>query len=146
MSANTIKFEIVTPEKIVLKEYIVRATIPTKSGEVTILPNHIPLVSILQAGLIEVEKADGSLDIIALTGGFLEVLSDKIVILADRARRAANLDEKEVEEALRKAEKAKLEAHHLDDVEFADISAKLEVELLKTKAISRWRKIKNLDK
>lgn len=146
MSANTIKFEIVTPEQIVLKEYVVRATIPTQSGEVTILPNHIPLVSILKSGLIEVEKADGSIDIMAVSGGFLEVLIDKIVILADYAERAVNLDEKLVEAARVKAEKAKLDAHNLDDVQFADVAAKLETELLKTKALSRWRKIKNLDK
>lgn len=146
MSVNTIKFEIVTPEQVVLKEYVVRATIPTQSGEVTILPGHIPLVSILQPGIIEVEKADGSLDVMAVSGGFLEVLSGKIVILADYAERAVNLDEKLVEEARAKAEKAKLETHHLDDIEFANVSAKLETELLKSRAISRWRKIKNLDK
>ena len=146
MSDKTIKFEIVTPEQVILKEEVVRATIPTKSGEVTILPDHIPLVSILQPGLIEVEKVSGDIEVMVVSGGFLEVLSGKIVILADYAERAASLDENIIEVARAKAEQAKLEAKNRDDVEFTEVAAKLEIELFKTKALSRWRKIKNLDK
>lgn len=146
MAAKTIKFEIVTLEQVVLKETITRATIPTKSGEVTILPDHIPLVSILQPGLIEIEKPDGSIDIMVISGGFLEVLVGKIVILADYAERAANLNEEAIEMARIKAEKSRLEAKNRDDVEFTETAAKIEVELLKNKALSRWRKLKNLDK
>lgn len=146
MSAKTIKFEIVTLDQVVLKETITRATIPTKSGEVTILPDHIPLVSILQPGLIEIEKADGNIDIMVVSGGFLEVLVGKIVILADYAERAANLSEEAIEMARAKAEKAKIDAENRDDVEFTETAAKLEVELLKNKALSRWKRLKNLDK
>lgn len=146
MSAKTIKFEIVTLDQVVLRETITRATIPTKSGEVTILPDHIPLVSVLQPGLIEIEKPDGSIDIMVVSGGFLEVLVGKIVILADYAERAANLNEEAIEMARAKAEKAKTEAENRDDVEFTETAAKLEVELLKNKALSRWKRLKNLDK
>jgi len=65
-SKKTIKFEIVTPEQIILKENILRVTVPTKSGEITVLPNHIPLVSILHSGVIEVKKTDGSLEFIVV--------------------------------------------------------------------------------
>lgn len=146
MSLKTIKFEIVTPEQIVLKEAVVRATIPTTSGELTILPDHIPLVSVLRSGLIEVEKNNGEVEIMVISGGFLEVQSDKIIILADYAERAASLDEEVIKSARVKAEKAKLDAKNRDDVEFTDISARLEVELLKNKALSRWRKLKNPEK
>lgn len=146
MSLKTIKFEIVTPEQVVLKEAVVRATIPTTSGELTILPDHIPLVSVLNPGVIEVEKDNGEVEIMVVSGGFLEVQSGKIIILADYAQRAASLDEEAIKSAQVKAEKAKLDAKNRDDVEFTDISARLEVELLKNKALSRWRKIKNLDK
>jgi len=146
MSLKTIKFEIVTPEQVVLKEAIVRATIPTVSGEITILPDHIPLVSVLSPGVIEVEKENGELEIMVVSGGFLETQSDKIVILADYAQHAASLDEETIKIAQAKAEKAKLEAKNRDEVEFADVAAKLEIELLKNKALSRWRKLKNLDK
>lgn len=146
MSLKTIKFEIVTPEQVVLKEAVIRATIPTTSGELTILPDHIPLVSVLQAGVIEVEKDNGEIEVMVVSGGFLEVQSDKIIILADYAERAASFDEEVIRSAQVKAEKAKLDAKNIDDVEFTDISARLEVELLKNKALSRWRKLKNLDK
>ncbi len=146
MSDKTIKFEIVTPEQVVLKELVVRATIPTTSGEVTILPDHIPLVSVLSPGIIEIEKDNKEMELMVVSGGFLEVQSGKIIILADYAERAASLDETIIEAARIKAEQTKLEAKNKDNVEFAGIAAKLEIELLKNKALSRWRKIKNLDK
>lgn len=146
MSLKTIKFEVVTPEQVILKEPVIRATIPTQSGEVTILPDHIPLVSILKPGIIEVQKVDGSLDIMVVSGGFLEVMTDKIVILADYAERADEFSEDVIETAQAKAEKSKTESKNRDDLDFADTEARLEVELFKTRALSRWRKIKNLDK
>lgn len=146
MSDKTIKFEIVTPEQVVLKEIVVRATIPTTSGELTILAGHIPLISVLKPGIIEVERETGELEIMVVSGGFLEIQSGKIIILADYAERAASLDETVIEEARIKAEQAKIEAKNRDDVEFTNIAARLEVELLKNKALSRWRKLKNIDK
>lgn len=146
MSDKTIKFEIVTPEEVILKDFVVRITVPTTSGEVTILPNHIPLISVLTPGIIETEKENGEVEIMVVSGGFLEVLNQKVVILADYAQRAISLDEKIVEEARNKAEKAKNDAKNKDNVEFANISAKLEIELLKNKALSRWRKLKNTSK
>ena len=146
MSDKTVKFEIVTPEQVVLKETVVRATIPTTSGELTILAGHIPLISVLKPGIIEVERETGELEIMVVSGGFLEIQSGKIIILADYAERAARLDETVIEEARIKAEQAKLEAKNRDDVEFANIAARLEVELFKNKALSRWRKLKNTGK
>lgn len=146
MSDKTIKFEIVTPEQVVLKELVVRATIPTSSGELTILPDHIPLVSVLAPGLIEVERDNGDIEILVVSSGFLEVQNGKIIILADYAERATSLDESVIEAARIKAEQTKLEAKNRDDVDFTNIAAKLEIELLKNKALSRWRKLKNLDK
>lgn len=146
MSDKTIKFEIVTPEQVVLKETVVRATIPTTSGELTILAGHIPLISVLKPGIIEVERETGDIEIMVVSGGFLEIQSGKIIILADYAERAASLDETVIEAARIKAEQVKLEAKNRDEVEFTDIAARLEVELLKNKALSRWRKLKNIGK
>ena len=68
---KTIEFEIVTPERVVLKEEVLQATIPTQSGEITILPDHIPLVSILNPGVIELKKPSGENEIISVSGGFV---------------------------------------------------------------------------
>ncbi|MEI7451671.1 MAG: ATP synthase F1 subunit epsilon [Candidatus Falkowbacteria bacterium] len=144
MSENkTIKFEIVTPERTVLKEQVLQVTVPTADGEITVLPHHIPLVSILRPGVIEVKNEAGEMEIIACSGGFIEVAHDKIVILADTAERAIELDEARIEEARAKAEELK-KNKDVDAVKFAEASAMIEKQLARTRAVRRWRKLKNL--
>ncbi len=147
MSAKTINFAIVTPERVVLKQEILQATVPTKNGEITILPGHVPLVSVLEPGVIEVKRADNLVEIISVSSGFIEVSQDnKIVILADTAERAEELDEARIKEAQKRAEELKQTARRQDEVEFAAISARLEKELARLKAVSRWRRLKGADK
>lgn len=144
MSQKTIKFEVVTPERVVLKEDVTQVTVPTKDGEITVLPEHIPLLSILKPGIIEVKKIDGKKDVIAVSGGFIDVLKNKIVILADTAELAEEIDLGKAEEARKRAEKIKEETMHRDDVDFAGLSSQIEKELARTSAVKRWRKIKGL--
>ena len=73
-----LKLEIVTPEKRVLEAEVDSVTIPTASGEVGILPNHAPLISALKPGV--------------LSGGFVEVNSNKVSVLADTAETADEID------------------------------------------------------
>ena len=141
---NIIKFEIVTPEKIVLKEQILQVTVPTRNGEITVLPNHIPLVASLQPGVIEIKKEDGTPVVISVSGGFIEVLKDKIVLLADTAERAEEIEVDRAEEARKRAEEAKKEVVNKDAIRFADLSARMEKELARTKAVKRWKKLKNV--
>jgi len=142
MSQKIINFEIVTPERIVFQQEVIQVTIPTTSGEITILPDHIPLVSILQPGVIELKKTDNTIEIMSVSGGFVEVMKDKIVVLADTAERAEEIDEQAVEEARQRAEETKRKIEARDQVEFTEITAKLERELARLRAVSRWRKIK----
>ena len=139
---KTIKFEIVTPERTVLKQEILQISVPTTSGEITILPDHIPLVSVLKPGVIELKLADSSFEIISVSGGFVEVMKDKVVILADTAERAEELDENKIEAARLRAEEAKKNAKFVDDVEFAKISSKIEKELARLHAVNKWRRLK----
>lgn len=145
MSVKKIQFEIVTPERVVLRQEILQITVPTTSGEITILPDHIPLVSVLQPGVIEVKRADNITEIMAVSGGFIEVMKDKIVILADTAERAEELDEARIKEAQSRAEELKKSAHDKDDVQFAEVAAKLEKELARNRALNRWRRLKSTD-
>jgi len=142
MKKKTIKFEIVTPERVVLKETIFQVLVPTRDGEITVLPEHIPLISVLKPGIIEIVKDDGEAEILSVSGGFIEVLRDKVVILADTAERAEEIDLERAEEARRRAEKLRSETDKFDERRFANISAKLAVELARTKAVTRWRKLK----
>ncbi|MBL7057869.1 ATP synthase F1 subunit epsilon [Patescibacteria group bacterium] len=141
MSNLTIQFEIVTPERVILSEQITQVVVPTKAGEITILPNHIPLVSSLTPGVIIAKKEDGSDVIMAMSGGFVEVLHGKVVILADTAERADELDEERIVEAREVAKKAKEEVKHVDREQFANISAKLQKELARERALKKWRKL-----
>ncbi len=144
MNKKIIKFEIVTPERVVLQANITQVTIPTKDGEITVLANHIPLVSILKPGVMELLLEDGEREVLSVSGGFIEVLRDKVVVLADTAERAHELDFEKVEEARARAEKIKSDTERSDEQEFSDISSRLAIELARTKAVIRWRKLKNL--
>ena len=121
-----IKFEIATPERVVLKEEITQVSVPTVEGEITVLPGHLPLVSILKPGVLELKKVDASTEIISVSGGFIEVLHDKIIILADTAERAEEIDIAWAEEARKRAEESIKNSRNIDSVEFAHLSAMLE--------------------
>ena len=142
MAKKTIKFEVVTPEKVVLKKQILQVTVPTEDGEITVLPEHIPLMSILKPGVIEMKLEDGELEVMSVSGGFIEVMRDKIIILADTAERADELDEARIEEARARAEARKKDLENVDDVQFANIAVQLEKEMARLKALTRWRRLK----
>lgn len=144
MSQKTIKFEIVTPEHVVLKQEALQITVPTKSGEITILPDHIPLISILKPGVIEVKRVDNVAEIMSVSGGFIEVLKDKVVILADTAERAEELDVARIEDAKKRAEEIKKNAKAADDIDFTAAAAQIEKELARMHAINRWQKLSNI--
>lgn len=142
--ANAIKFEIVTPECVVFKEEIMQISVPTKEGEITVLPKHIPLVASLMPGVIEIKRINGSLKIISTSGGFIEVLKDKVVILADTAEMAEEIDIDRADEARKRAENIIKNIRKFDQTTFANISAKIAKELARTKAVKRWKKIKHI--
>ena len=146
MSQKTIKFEIVTPERVVSQQEILQVSVPTTSGEITVLPDHIPLVSILRPGVLEIKKTDNSSEIMAVSGGFIEVMKDKVVILADTAEKAEELDEERIRQAQERAEKMKQEAKNVDDVQFTAIASKIEKELARLRAVSKWRRLKGENK
>jgi len=141
-SKKKIKFEIVTQEKVVLKEMILQVTVPTEEGEITVLPTHTPLIANLEPGIIELKKEDKTIEIMSLSGGFIEVLRNKIVILADTAERAEEIDEKRAQEAREKAEESLKDLRQFDNKRFANISSMIAKELARTRAVIRWKKLK----
>ena len=142
---KTIKFEIATPERVVLKRQAKQILVPTEEGEITILPEHTPLVSILKPGVIEAVLEDDSTEIMSVSGGFVEVLKSKVVVLADSAERAEELDEEAIEEARKRAQESKDRAESEDHVEFTEIAVKLERELARLKAVKKWRSLKGFN-
>jgi len=137
-----IKFQITTPERVVYSEEVEQITIPTKDGEITVLPGHLPLVSSLMPGELRAVK-DGQESSMAVAGGFVEVMPDQVVILADSAEHAEEIDLEKAEEARKKAEKLREEAQQMDAEEFAALTAKIEKEFARTK-VARKKKYRNL--
>jgi len=128
-----INFKITTPEREVYYGEVDQATMPTLEGEITVLPNHLPIVSVLVPG--EIRLIDGSDEIgMAVSGGFIEVRpGNNIVVLADTAERAEELDVAKIEEAKKKAEKALEEKRDMDEEAFAEAAAALEREMARLK-------------
>lgn len=139
-----IKFEIVTQEKVVLKEMILQVTVPTREGEITILPKHMPLVAILEPGVIEIKKENGEFEIACVSGGFIEVLRNKVVLLADTAERACDIDEERAEAAKKRAEESMRDIRQYDKARYASISGAIAKELARTKAVIKWKKIRKM--
>ncbi|HPY08622.1 MAG: ATP synthase F1 subunit epsilon [Patescibacteria group bacterium] len=142
---KTIKFEIVTLERVVLKQEILQVTAPTQQGEITVLPDHIPLISILKPGVLEIKTIVGETEIMSVSGGFIEVLKDKVVVLADAAERADELDEEKIAEARKAAEEAKEKAKLEDYYDLSDVAMRLDIEAARDRALRRWRKLKNIN-
>ncbi len=141
-----IKFEIVTPERTVLKETIRQLTVPTKAGEITILPDHIPLIATINPGVIILKKKDDNPEVLFVSGGFVEVLKNKVIILADTAEMAEEIDMERAEEARLRAEQTMKEMKRADLESFTAVNAIIARELARTRAVKIWRKLKNVSK
>jgi len=96
---------VVTPEKTILDEDIDEVIIPTITGEITILPQHIPLLSQIAPGELTIKKGNAT-EHLVVVGGFLEVGNNIITILADHAVHAKNIILAKAQEAKERAEKA----------------------------------------
>ncbi|SRR6056297_617890 len=127
----SINFKIATPERVVYKEEVKSITLPTQVGEITILPNHVPLISVLQSGEIKVDTGKEKISM-SVAGGFVEVLSTKVVVLADRAEKSEEIDIKRAEKAVERAKELR-EKKTADSREFASLSAQIEKELARIK-------------
>ena len=97
------RLEIVTAERLIYSEEVDILVAPGEDGELAVLPGHAPLLTGLRPGEIRVVK-DNEDSFIAVSGGFLEVMANKVTILADTAEHAEEIDEQRAEEALRRAE------------------------------------------
>jgi len=99
----SLKIDIVTAERIVYSAEVEAVIAPGVEGQLGILPHHAPLMTILQAGELVVRKG-GQEEIMAISGGCLEVRPDHVIVLADQAERAEEIDTARAEEARKRAE------------------------------------------
>ena len=104
-----IRLEIVTAERAVYSEDVDEVIAPGMDGELGILPHHAPLMTVLKPGMLTVKKDGDELNL-AVSGGFMEVRPERIIILADTAEHAEEIDIARAEEARKRAEEAKVGA------------------------------------
>jgi len=113
-----IQLDIVTPERLAYSDEVDAVTLPGSEGELGVLPHHTPLLSTLGVGELRIRKG-GTEESFAIFGGFLQVLPTKVVVLAETADMASEIDLEKAQEARREAEKALESGYH----EGADLSA-----------------------
>jgi len=101
--ADTFQFEIVTPEKLVVRDVAEEMQIPGKNGYLGILPGHAPLITELAVGEITYRNG-GDTHRLAVAWGFAEVLPDKVTILAETAEKADEIDVQRAQEAKQRVE------------------------------------------
>lgn len=109
---KNIHLKLVTPDRILFNEDIAQITLPIRGGEVTILPDHIPYIGDVHHGEAMVRCADGSTEMLAILGGFVELHENVLTILADAAERADEIDIARAEEAEKRARE--IQEHALD--------------------------------
>jgi F-type H+-transporting ATPase subunit epsilon len=133
-----LSLKIITPERVVFDESSVDSvTLPGSEGELTILPRHAALMTALRPGPLTFRSGSMETDV-SLSGGFLEVRDNQVIILADAAERSEELDAARAEEARRRA--ANLLATREGDVDVAAVMASLERATARLRVIERRRR------
>ncbi|MCL4458554.1 MAG: F0F1 ATP synthase subunit epsilon [Chloroflexi bacterium] len=132
-----IKLEIVTAERLVFSDEVDAVIAPGVEGQLGILPHHAPLLTALQTGELRVRKGDEEV-LMAVSGGFMEVRQDKVIILADTAERAEEIDVARAEAARQRALAVLAEKRSAQDI--AQSEAALRRSLIRLKIAERRRK------
>ena len=141
--SKLLKLKIVTPEKLILEEEVESVTIPTKEGEITILPDHVPLIAPLASGDI-VAIVNGEHLPMAIVGGFLEVKNGEsgeteVAVLADFAEHVGDITEEAITKAKAKSEELKKLAENNEIVDFEHFESELERSLTRVKIADKWK-------
>jgi len=145
---NIISLKILTPEKTVYSDDVLKVVVTTESGEIGILPDHSPLVSIIKSGEIKIEKIDGEIIPLSVDTGTIKVSphdkdsegKTKVIILASKSELATEIDIQRAEEAYERAQKAMKEAESLSDIDFAKFQAILDKELNRIKVGRKYKR------
>ncbi len=133
----TIRLEVVTPEKMVFSDDVDAVQAWGVEGQLGILPHHAPLMTMLQPGDLAFRKA-GKEESLTISGGFLEVRPDKVVVLADACERAEEIDVARAEAAKQRAQEALKTA--ATEVDAAAAEAALRRSLARIRAAEKIRR------
>lgn len=131
---SLIHLKIITPSKITLEEDVNSVSVPSVDGELTILPRHEKLFSLLKEGIVKIRKNQKE-DLLAIGGGYLETDGKDLSILVSRAYGQAEINEKETEKALNQAKKILSESK--DNVQIAEAEAMFRRSVIDMKLVKR---------
>ena len=134
---SSMRLDIVTAERVVYSEDVDVVVAPGVEGQLGILPHHAPLMTTLQAGELRVRKGREEF-FLAISGGFLEVRPDRVIVLADAAERAGEIDIVRAEEAKRRAEEQL--SRRAPGVDAAQAEAALRRSLVRLKVAERRKR------
>jgi F-type H+-transporting ATPase subunit epsilon len=136
----TIKLDIVTAEQLVFSGDVDEVVAPGTEGQLGILPRHSPLMTMLAPGELLIKKADGDM-YLSVSGGFLEVRPDRIIVLTDAAERADEINIERADAARSRAEEdLKLHPAGSDEAQAAEAALKRAIIRLKTAQRAGTRK------
>lgn len=127
--------EIVTPERLAYSDTVDSVVLPGAEGEMGVLPHHAPLLATLGVGELRIRKG-GEEEFFAIAGGFVQVRPDKVVVMAETADMASEIDLEKAQEARREAEKA-LEGGFEEGADLAMARAQLQQALLRIRLAER---------
>ena len=130
--------EIVTPERQVFSEEVDSVVCPGVEGELGVLPHHAPLLTTLGVGELRIRRGSEE-EYFAIAGGFLQVRPDKVVVMAETADMASEIDLEKAQEARREAEQALTEGFE-EPADLARARASLQRALLRIRVAERRRR------
>jgi F-type H+-transporting ATPase subunit epsilon len=131
-----LQLEIVSPERRAFTEEVDEVIVPGIDGQLGILPHHTRLITALGTGELRIKKG-GSEQSLLISGGFVEVRPDKVIVMADLAEHSDEIDQAKAVEARRRAE-AELESAK-DPIDLARVRAALQTALMRERIATRRR-------
>jgi F-type H+-transporting ATPase subunit epsilon len=132
--ANMIKLDIVTPDKKVFEGEIKSLVAPGIDGEFGILPGHAPFATALAPGVVELKKPDNTQELMAVSGGYIEVAHDSAVLLVETVDKAGEFDIERIKRNKEEQEKL-LKSKTQQDVDYDRIQLELVREMSRLKAV-----------
>ena len=123
---NTFKLEIISPEKIIFSDNTTMVTLPSYEGDMSVLKNHISIITFLRPGIIKVQKNDGNFEKFFVQEGTIEYFDDNLVVLSTSVVNLKDLS-KEFLDNLNKNTQDKLEDKNITDHERYVLNHKLRV-------------------
>jgi F-type H+-transporting ATPase subunit epsilon len=141
--SKQLKLKIITPERLVLEEMVDQVSLPTTLGEITVLPEHIPLITSLTSGDV-VAYVNGEHVPMAVVGGFIEIKKDEegnttVAVLADFAEHLSELSDEKIEKAKADSLELKKKMENKEHVDYEHFATELERSLTRVRIADKWR-------